>query len=331
MYIYGIITAGDYMSLNEMGFKDYLIVFLKGVLLGLISMGIPGLSASTVGIIVGIYFLMVDAIANVFKDFKTNIKFLLVLILGYGIGAIGAAFSVTILFEKFPLVTTLVILGFIIGSIPDMFIKLKKDFVKPSCWIVFGIVLILILLYNLSITVGDVKQFPTDPNVWYLIKICLIGVVTSSTFIIPGVDFAIVLLSLGIYYPFMNMITDILKFGSSNYSSYILGYSKILLFYLIGYFVGIFLFSKLIKFLINKYYSQTQFASLAFIVAAPFIVIKSCIFDNSSFAYSNKQLILGIILLLISSIILVFIGNKSRKAQSQKSVEEMENLLNSGE
>ena len=34
--------------------KKNLVVLLKGILLGLISMGIPGLSASTIGIIIGI-------------------------------------------------------------------------------------------------------------------------------------------------------------------------------------------------------------------------------------------------------------------------------------
>lgn len=310
-----------------MKFVDYLKVFIKGIILGLISMGIPGLSASTIAIIVGIYFLMVDAIANVFKDFKTNIKFLLTLILGYGVGAILAAFSVTILFEKFPLITTLVVLGLIIGSLPDMLIKLKPYFKKISCWITLVIVIFLILGYNFLISKGAEQAFPLDPNISYLIKLFFIGVITSSTFIIPGVDFAVVFLSLGIYYPFMTMITDLLKFTSPSYSVYFIGYIKILGVYLIGYFIGIFLFSKFIKFLSTKYYSQTQFASFAFIIAAPIIVVKNCIYDNNSFFYKNSHLIVGIILSIISIFIMFMVGMKSRSEENKHQIKIEENNI----
>ena len=158
------------MDIHNMHLKDYILVFLKGILLGLISVGIPGVSASTIGIIVGIYFLMVDAISNILKDFKKNAPFLLILMIGYGLGSIGAAFSITILFEQFPLVTTFAILGFILASIPDMVIKLKKDFSKPICWVVFIGVLLLLFIYNISFTTSNVQEFPDKPNLGYLIK-----------------------------------------------------------------------------------------------------------------------------------------------------------------
>ncbi len=293
------------LNLKEMKIKDYIIVFLKGILLGLVSVGIPGVSASTIGIIIGIYFLMVDAIANIFKDFKHNFLFLLFLILGYGIGSIGAAFSITILFEKFPFVTTFIIIGLICASIPEMIIKLKKDYKNISCWITFIVVLLLLLAYNLTLSTGSVQEFPTNPDIPYLIKMGVIGAVTSATFVIPGIDFAVVFLSLGIYYPFMNMITSLLSFGSEDYMTYFVGNIQILGFYLLGYFVGVFLFSKLIKLLSAKYNSQTQFASLAFIVAAPFIVIKSCIIDNEAFHTSTGQIVLVIIASITAFILLL--------------------------
>lgn len=287
------------MDIHNMHLKDYILVFLKGILLGLISVGIPGVSASTIGIIIGIYFLMVDAISNILKDFKKNAPFLLILMLGYGLGSIGAAFSITILFEQFPLVTTFAILGFILASIPDMVIKLKKDFSKPICWVVFIGVLILLFIYNISFTTSNVQEFPDKPNLGYLIKMGIIGVVTSATFIIPGVDFAVIFLSLGIYYPFMNMITELCSFFDPNYFNLFKTNIQILLFYLAGYFIGVFLFSKLIKFLSVKYESQTQFASFAFIVAAPFIVIKSCVIDNDAFFISTGQIIAIVIACVI--------------------------------
>ncbi|MGM9969632.1 MAG: undecaprenyl phosphate translocase family protein [Anaeroplasma sp.] len=297
--------------------KNNIIVLLKGILLGLISMGIPGLSASTIAIILGIYLLMVNSIANIFKDFKKNIIFLLFLILGYGIGAILAAFSVDLLFKHFPLATTLVILGLILGSIPEMFYKSRKDIKKISCWIVFSIIFATIICYNLLISKSTETEFPNDPDLGYLISIAIIGLITSSTFIIPGVDFAVVFLSLGLYYPFLNMITELLSFFSPNYFDTFLPNIKILGFYLAGYFTGMFLFSKLIKFLTAKYSSQTSFASIAFVTAAPIIVINNCIIQNDSFRSTIPQWIVGIILAIVAGSLMIFISIYNYKKNKQ--------------
>lgn len=309
------------MNIKNITLKDCFKTFLKGILLGVISMGIPGLSASTIALIIGIYFLMVESISNFFKDIKHNLIFLISLLIGYGLGAIISAFSITLLFERFPLVTTLIILGAIIGSLPDTFIKMKDYLKKPSCWITFTIVLVLLLLYNFLISPGATTEFPNNPNYGYLIKMAIIGMITSATFIIPGIDFAVVFLSFGLYYPFMNMIADLVSFGSPEYMTYFVGYIKILSFYLVGYFFGMFIFSKIIKFLLGKYKSQTEFASSAFIVAAPIIVIKNCIFDNEEFFFSTPQLVLGLVFGSAFIVALTLIAIKSYKKSEKLDAE----------
>ena len=97
------------MKTSEMKGKDYVFVALKGTLLGLVSLGIPGVSASTVGIIIGIYFTMVDAIANIFKDFRHNATFLLALMIGYAAGSVGAAFSVWLTIKAAPFTVRLTV------------------------------------------------------------------------------------------------------------------------------------------------------------------------------------------------------------------------------
>lgn len=295
-------------DVKKMNLKDYVFTFLKGILLGLISVGIPGLSASTIGIIIGIYFVLVESIANIFSDFKNNIKFLISIILGYGVGAVGAAYSITILFDHFALITTLAILGFILGSIPDMVVQLRSQFKSASNWIVFVVIVFLLVMYNFTLVNGSSTEFPKDPSLHFLIGVIFMGLVTSATFVIPGVDFAVVFLSLGIYYPFTNMITELLSFNAEIYRETLAANLKILGFYLIGYFIGMFLFSKLIKFLNRKYNSQTQFASLAFVCAAPAIVIKDCVIDNQSFRTSVGQWIVGVVLFLTFFLLMIIVG-----------------------
>ena len=284
------------MTLKEMKFKNYVSVFLKGILLGVMSLGIPGVSASTIGIIVGIYFLMVEAIADIFKDLKHNAPFLLALMLGYGAGAVLAAAAVTVLFKLFPLVIVIIMSGILIAAIINSAVELKGEYKKVSNWITFVVTLAALGVYNALLNTGITMTFPEDPSLKNLIVMAVVGLVTSSTFIIPGIDFAVVFLSLGIYYPFMNMLYELVMFGMDNYGAVLLKNLEILGFYIAGYFVGVFLFSKLIKKLIGKYKSQTQFASFAFVVSAPVVFYKNSVILNDGFFTSVPQYIVGFIL-----------------------------------
>ena len=54
-----------------------IIVYIKGIILGFVGLAVPGLSAATVALEVGIYQPMIEAISNIFKKFKSSIIFLI--------------------------------------------------------------------------------------------------------------------------------------------------------------------------------------------------------------------------------------------------------------
>ena len=315
---------------KKLSIFKYLLIFLQGVLLGLVSIGIPGFSASTIAIIIGVYVIMVDSIAGFFSNFKKSFLYLFFIYLGYGIGSMIASISVSVLFNNFPLATVIVVIGVILGAIPDMIINLKGSFKKLSCWIVFIIVAVAILLYNFLVQEGNTITFPENPDVWFLIKMGTTGLITSATFIIPGIDFAVVFLSLGLYYPFTNMLATLAEFTAPNYAEVFLPNLKILLSYMAGYFIGVFFLSKLIKLLINNYRHQTDFASLSFIAVAPIVVIKNCIFDNQAYQFSLTQLLIGIPLAILAFMIMIWIGIHQRnkaKREKDKVIESVEEYL----
>ena len=306
------------MKSKTMVFK-YLVTFLEGMLLGIVSIGIPGFSASTIAIIIGVYVVMVNSIAGFFSNFRRSFLYLFLIYLGYGIGSMIASISVSVLFNNFPLATVIVVIGIILGSIPDMIISLKGNFKKLSCWIVFIIMGASILLYNFLVQEGNTVTFPEKPDVWFLIRMGFTGLVTSATFIIPGIDFAVVFLSLGLYYPFTNMLATLAQFTAPNYAEVFLPNLEILLSYMAGYFVGVFLLSKLIKLLISKYRAQTDFASLSFIAVAPIVVIKNCIFDNEAYHYSLDQVLIGIPIAIFAFMAMIWIGiYQRRKTRREK-------------
>lgn len=293
-----------------------LIIYLEGILLGFVSLAIPGLSASTIALEIDIYYDMIDAISNIFKKFKKSIVFLAILIAGYATGCFLGAISITTAYKAFPLVVVLTILGFVVGGMPEMIKKMIADFKKISCWIVLIVITILIILFSMVVTEGQRITF-VDMKILDYIILFFVGFITASTLVIPGVDFAVVLLSLGYYYAFTDLIANIFDFSMIGEHLLILGI------YLVGYGIGTFLFSKVIKILMNKYPSQANFASFAFVLTAPFIVIEKCVVENENFTYTNTQLVVGIILFVIG-FLLIFLApkvlknlkNKQRKRKS---------------
>ena len=296
---------------------QYIIVLFQGALLGLTSVGIPGLSASTMAIIIGIYFYMVNSIADLFKNFKKHILFLLTLLIGFIVGVFLAAFTITILYEKFPLFTSGAIIGLILSSIPSMIIKLKPYYKKPSCYLTFLVVLITITSYNLlSNAEVYTMTFPTPPNFVFLIGMFFIGILGSAAFVVPGVDFAVLMIAMGIYNPFMNMLTELFEFGNPDYAT-MFGYNaKILFAYLLGFIIGLLILTKGIKRVSKTYAGQTQFAALALVVSAPLIVIKTGIIDNPNYYSDTTQIIYLITTAITAFIIFMFVKlttiNKSR-------------------
>ncbi len=298
------------MTLDKMKPLDYIIVLFKGMLLGITSVGIPGLSASTLSIVLGIYFLMVNSIADIFKDFKKNIKFVAPLLIGFLLGVGLAAYTIVLLFQYLPLFTTFAIIGLIVSSLPSMIFKLRMYFKKPSCILTFIVIFALLTAYNVFSPQTTGMQFPEKVTFVYLLGMAVIGMFAAATFIIPGIDFAIIMLSIGIYYPFMNMIKSFLDFGTENYAKIAGTNALILSAFLFGLLIGLAIFSKLIKHLSKEYSAETQFASLAFVMAAPFVLIKTCVIDT------HMQLDIWQLTLLIATTITAFLIFYSIKAMT---------------
>lgn len=288
-----------------------LSIVIKGMLLGFVSIAIPGLSASTVALIVGIYYKMVNSISNILSDFKNSIGFLSFLILGYVMGALAGAITINTIYKLFPLVIIIIILGFVIGSIPNMAKELKDGLKKPSCWIVLSIIIFVLLFYSYFITEGETVTF-NDMKLPDYIALFFVGIITASTLVIPGVDYAVLILALGYYNAIIALIVNI--FNPSMFVSNVI----ILSIYLAGYLLGSLLFAKIVKLLVKKYHNQTTYASFAFVVAAPAIIVSKCIIDNPDFIFSYKQLIVGLTLGILALVLMIkFPSTNNQKEELQ--------------
>ncbi len=254
--------------------NKHIFLTLKGILIGFASLGVPGLSASTIAIVLFVYYDMIYAISHIFSQPKKSLTFLAFLLAGYAVGCLGGAWMVNTLYVRFPIPVIAAVLGFLIGSVPRMAAENKEDFKHWPNWVVMAIVATLFLVYALVITDGQTVSFDKDLVPFDFIMMFIVGAITSATLVIPGVDFAVTLMALGYYYAFIGLVGD---FGALFTTPVRL---VLLAFYLVGYGLGSFAFSKGLRYLIKRYPRQLNCVNLAMVAVAPVIVIKKCLIDN---------------------------------------------------
>lgn len=289
-----------------------LITFIKGIILGFVGLAVPGLSASTIALEIGVYQHIISAISNLFSKFRQCALFLLLIVLGYFTGGFIGAVAVESIYKTAPLVMILLVIGLIIGGMPHMAKSLKPGVRKASDWIVLVVTVVALLAFSFFVTGGKEVSFD-DMHVWDYIILFFVGIITSTTLVVPGVDFAVLLIALGYYNAITSLISNIFDFSMIGHTALILGI------YLIGYGIGSFIFAKLIKKLITRFRDQTTYATFGFVLVAPFVVIKKGIFDNPDFSYTTFDIIFGSILFVASILIMIYIlhaFDKKRKKES---------------
>ena len=292
-------------------------VLVKGIIIGFISIAIPGLSASTIAIILGIYYTMIDSIASILKSFKKSIIFLIFLVLGYSIGSLGGAFVISSVYKVYPLPLLLCLIGIIIGSLPKMIRDVLPYKKKISNWMISILVMVALFAFSFVVRQGKLVDF-SDMQIYDYIILAVVGFVTSVTLVVPGVDFAVVLIAFGYYYAIVNAISEMMVLKN------LLLNASVLLTYLISYGLGAFCCSKIIKRLIMKHEERMMFVNLGFVMISPFIVIKSAIIDNETqINITPATLLIGILLAVAGFIAMIVFNhfasptNKDRAHQTR--------------
>ncbi len=249
--------------------------FFKGIIVGIGGIA-PGLSGSVLLVILGLYQKTIDAMGTLFKNFKKNVLFLIPLFLGFGIGVLLFSKAVDFLLNNFEMQTRFAFLGLVLGTIPLFYKEVKKEGFSNKYYILIAVSAILGFLF---FTVNK-SAFPQikNPN---LLQSMLLGVAVAGSSIIPGVDSAVILSSLGLYELYVSSL--------ANFNLSILipaGFGLA-----IGALVIAFVMNKLIK----KYYTITFSIIFGlFIAIIPSVLNESCVVEaNTKTVVSVLMLVLG--------------------------------------
>ena len=283
-----------------------IILIIKGFFMGIANV-IPGVSGGTIAIILGIYEEFISRISNLFKDLKKNLLFLIPIGIGMGLAIVTTSKLVSYSYDKFPLPTILFFVGLVFGGIPMLIqnVKGKKEIKKISNYIIAAITFLLVIFmasYKFIFSINSEVNFASIDILGYVL-LFIVGIVAAATMVIPGISGSLVLMILGYYYPVIDTINALFK---ENFIHNV----SILAIFGIGVVVGILLISKLLEMLFKKYNVKTYFGVLGFVFASIVAIPLSACIELESIPIDLVQIISGIVVLILGTIISYKLGDK---------------------
>lgn len=281
--------------------------FLKGIIVGIGGIA-PGLSGSVLLVIFGLYQKTVNAIGTLFKDFKKNILFLIPLFLGFGVGVIIFSKIVDYFLNNFEMYTRFAFLGLVIGTIPLFYKEVKKEGFDKKYYIL--IIAAAICGFSLFFVNKDFFPQVTNPN---LFQSVILGVAVAGSSIVPGVDSAVILSSLGLYELYVSSL------ASLNFSI------------LIPAGVGLVVGALVISFIINKLIKRFYTATFSIIFGLFLSIIPNVLNESCKIGF-NAQSVIAIIIAIIGFGISYFLGDiKGNIEKSKKLLTKLKILSNKTE
>ena len=233
----------DGLDLTYKNFKEIIVSIIVGFSIGL-SVIVPGISGSSIAMIMKVYDKMMYAFSNLFKKFKLCVIFLIPIGIGVVVGFALGFVLVKLLLNAFPFVTICFFVGLMIGTYPILFKEIKGEKPNTNKKILFVVGILVPLLITLLSMLAYSNNSLANINLGHYILFIIIGVLISLTQIIPGLSATVLLMMFSYYSALIDGV-----------SSELFTNIKLIFVYIslvIGFVVGILLFSKIINKLLDK-------------------------------------------------------------------------------
>ena len=280
--------------------KDNFILFIKGFIMGIANV-IPGVSGGTLAVILGVFKDFVGSISNIFKSFKKSVLFLLPIVLGMGVAVVASSKLIETCLNYYPLATILFFVGLILGGVPILFNKIKREMKSIPNYIIFIIMFSFILLFTFVISGEKNVELVSLTFIDYIL-LFIVGMLASASMVIPGISGSMVLMTVGYYNSILATVSDIFNFANFWHNV------SILIPFGLGVIVGILLIAKLITFLLNKFEVKTYFAIFGFIFSSLIVI-----FFKNNINFNIIEFVIGLVLMVGGFLISYFIAKFNKE------------------
>ncbi len=243
-------------------------VFIGGIAVGLANI-IPGVSGGTMMVILGLFNRVMESISGILKfkspEWKDNVRFLITLMVGAGVGLVVFSKILEVLFVDYPTQTMFCFVGMVAFSIPSLVKKeMKGDRFQILPFIIGCAIIFAISYFAPEETETVITDFPSL-GILYLITLIFTGIIAGGAMFVPGVSGSMLLLIIGQYYLFKSLI--------ANVTSFQLDVIIPLGFIGVGVVVGIIGSSKITGYCLEKFHGPTINLILGLVVASSVVLI----------------------------------------------------------
>tara|TARA_B100000575_G_C23067270_1_gene614613 strand:- start:154 stop:1167 length:1014 start_codon:yes stop_codon:yes gene_type:complete len=260
--------------------KKLFVVFINSILMGTANK-LPGVSGGLVALITGFYTEMVNSLKKLnYKTilllFKGNFKkfdseyngyFLVAILFGIIVSYFTTSLILDYFFIKSELNVWSLFFGMILGSIIILLKNIKLVQKKDLFFLLLG------LFFGILLSVSEPMM--ENKNLFFVF---FCGLISVCGMIIPGISGSFLLILLGNYKLLLvdsvnNLLFYFEKYlGITNTNTVDYELINILLVFCLGSIIGLILLSKILSFLILKYYQQTNFTIIGFVMGSLFII-----------------------------------------------------------
>mgnify|MGYP000969432105 CR=1 FL=1 len=321
---------------------------IKNIIIGLIigtANIVPGVSAGTMFVILGIYQKIIDSfnsMVNIFRQaildiikpkskkqffmaipnmiyqiIKQENVFLIPVLIGMVISILGLSVFFKNLNTEQLIYRKYIFLGLIIGGIMPLIKELNKNSNSNSnnnnvnmikdekkgnkdkkdkkleiitfgiIGILFGLILLILKENNIAFSVLKVENISNKT----IIPVFLAGAIAAFSMVIPGISGSMILLILGMY----DAMTEVLNGVALDFTN-----AKFIFIipFAIGIIVGIILAIRLIKYLLDNFYTKTYSIIIGFVISSTIIIFsgtQKMFMDEQLLLQSPKKVIIAII------------------------------------
>ncbi len=227
---------------------------LQGALIGGGAI-LPGVSGGVLAVVFGIYRPMMELLSHPFRALKKNLWLFIPIVIGVGIGFVGFAKLMALLFAEDSPYPISLFVGLILGTVPSLLKTARSQGRKPAADMTALILTFTGLLAFLIILEGTGSMNLTLTPVWALIS----GLIWGFSLIVPGLSSSSILIFMGLYKSIMDDVGR-LQLGT-------------VIPLLLGIALVAFLFARVIDSLFNKHFSVASHAIVGLVLASTIMII----------------------------------------------------------
>lgn len=231
----------------------------KGGILGFfigLAIIVPGISGSTVAIILKLYEKLLYALGNLFKHFKRCAIFLLPILLGLLVGLVLGFFGVQYLLNLLPFAIVALFAGLMIGAYPSITDQLKGGKFKKRYILYFFLGIAVPLAISLiSIYLLNGNQSLENLSFYHYILFIVLGFIIAITQLVPGLSASAILMAFGYFTPLVESIS--ISYWQINPLIFV-----VYLMLIIGFILGLFTVAKFLSWLLKRFH-EASFSVIA--------------------------------------------------------------------